>query len=88
MGITPQHPLTLCMGLYGGLQVLHCVQQAALKDSSTAALTHDPDAALRVQFSRRAAVLIVCTGLTQSPAPLRLILDLLSLRDPVTAGLC
>lgn len=79
--------LTLSMRLCRRLQVLHRVEQAALKDTGTAALTHDPDAALFVQFTSWAAVLIVRTGLAQSPAPLSLILELLGFTDDITAGL-
>lgn len=69
------------------LQVLHGVEQAALQDPGAAALPHDPDAALLVQLAHRAAALVVSTGLTQSPAPLRLILNLLGLDDGIAAGL-
>lgn len=75
------------MCLYRRFQVLHRVEQAALEDTSAAALPHDPDAAFGVQFSRKAAVLIVRTGLTQSPAPLCLVLKLLSLSDRITSRL-
>lgn len=80
-------PLTLCVRLHSRFQVLHCVEQAALEDASAAALPHDPDAALRVHLTRWAAMLIVRTGLTQSPAPLCLTLKLLGLTDDLTAGL-
>lgn len=69
------------------LQVLHGVEQAALQDPRAAALPHDPDAALFVQLARRAAALVVSTGLTQSPAPLRLVLNLLGLANGIAAGL-
>lgn len=79
--------LTLNVCLRGRFQILHCVEQAALEDPGAAALTHDPDAALLVQLTCWAAVLVVSTGLTQSPTPLGLILELLSLTDDITAGL-
>lgn len=81
------HPLTLYMRLCSRFQVLHCVKQAALEDTGAATLTHDPDAALLVQLTRWAAMLIVCTGLAQSPTPLSFILKLLGLTDDITAGL-
>ena len=80
-------PLTLCMRLRSRFQVLHCIKQAALEDTGAATLTHDPDAALLFQFPRWAAMLVVCTGLTQSPTPLCFILKLLGLTDNITAGL-
>lgn len=81
------HPLTLYMRLCSRFQILHCIQQAALKDTGATALTHDPDAALLVYFTRWASMLIVCTGLAQSPTPLSFILKLLGLADDITAGL-
>lgn len=75
------------MRLCGRLQVLHGVQQTALEHPGAAALPHDPDAALFVQFTSWAAVLVVCTGLTESPTPLSFILKLLRLTDDITAGL-
>lgn len=78
--------LTLHMRLRGWFQVLHGVQQAALKDAGAAALTHDPDAALLLLVAGQAAVLVVRTGLAQSPAPLSFILKLLGFSDDVTAG--
>lgn len=81
------YPLTLCMRLCSRFQVLHCVKQAALEDTGAATLTHDPDAALLVQFTWWAAMLIVGTGLAQSPTPLSFILKLLGLTDDITAGL-
>lgn len=81
------YPLTLCMRLCCRFQVLHCAKQAALEDTGTATLTHDPDAALLVQFTRWAAMLIVRTGLAQSPTPLSFILKLLGLTDYITARL-
>lgn len=75
------------MRLCSRFQVLHCVKQAALKDAGAAALTHDPDAALFVQFTSWTAMLIVRTGLAQSPTPLGFILKLLGLTDDITAGL-
>lgn len=81
------YPLTLRVGLRGGFQVLHCVEQAALEDPGAAALPHDPDAGLFVQFGRRAAVLVVGTGLAQSPTPLSFIFKFLGLADDFAAGL-
>lgn len=81
------YPLTLCMRLCSWFQALHCVKQAALEDAGAATLTHDPDAALLVQFPRWTALLVVCTGLTQSPTPLCFILKLLGLTDDITARL-
>lgn len=81
------HALTLCMRLRSRFQVLHCVKQAALEDVGAAALTHDPDAALLVQLPRWTAMLVVCTGLTQSPTPLCFILKLLGLTNDITARL-
>lgn len=78
-------PLTLNMRLRGRFQILHCVKQAALKNTGAAALTHDPDAALLVQFTWLATILIVRTGLAQSPTPLSFILKLLGLTDDITA---
>lgn len=80
--------LTLYVRLCGRLQVLHGVEQAALEDAGAAALPHDSDAALLVQVSRCAAMLIVSTSLTQSPTPLSFIFQLLGLADDITAGLC
>lgn len=78
--------LTLHMCLHGWFQVLHRVQQAALKNAGAAALTHDPDAALLLVIAGEAAVLIVGTGLAESPTPLSFIRKLLGFRDDVTAG--
>lgn len=78
--------LTLYMCLRGRFQVLHGVKQAALKNAGAAALTHDPDAALLLLIAGWAAVLIVRTGLAESPTSLSFILELLGLRDDVTAG--
>lgn len=78
------YTLTLCMRLCSRFQVLHCVKQAALEDTGAATLTHDPDAGLFVQFTRWAAMLIVCTGLAQSPTPLSFILKLLGFTDDIT----
>lgn len=75
------------MCLYRRFQVLHRVEQAALEDASAAALPHDPDAAFGVQLSRKAAVLVERTGLTQSPAPLGLVLKPLSRGDHIATGL-
>lgn len=75
------------MRLHVRFKVLHCVKQAALEDTGTAAPPHDPDAALSVELTWQTAMLVVPTGLTQSPAPLGLTLKLLSLADHVTAGL-
>lgn len=80
------HLLTLHLCLRGWFQVLHGVQQAALKNAGAAALTHDPDAALLLLIAGQAAVPIVGTGLAQSPAPLSFVLKLLGFRDDVTAG--
>lgn len=77
--------LTLHMCLRGWFQVLHRDKQAALKNAGTAALTHDPDAALLL-IAGQAAVLIVRTGLAESPAPLSFILKLLGFSNDVTAG--
>lgn len=79
--------LTLHMCLRGWFQVLHRVKQAALKNAGAAALTHDPDAALLLLIAGQAAVLIVHTGLAESPTPLSFILKLLGFSDDVTAGL-
>lgn len=57
-------PLTLRMCLHSWFKVLHRVKQAALEDTSTAALPHDSDAALRVHLTGWTAMLIVRTGLT------------------------
>lgn len=75
------------MRLCRWLQVLHGIEQAALQDPGTAALPHDPDAALLVLLTRWAAVLVVSAGLTQRPAPLRLVLNPLGLADDIAAGL-
>lgn len=76
------------MCLCGWFQVLHRVEQAALKHAGAAALTHDPNAALLVLLARWAAVLIVRTGLAESPTSLSFILKLLCFSDDVTAGFC
>lgn len=75
------------MRLCSRFQVLHGVKQAALEDTGAAALTHDPNAALLVQLTRRTATLVESTGLAQGPAPLGFILKLLGLTDDITAGL-
>lgn len=79
--------LTLCTRLCSRFQLLHRVQQAALEDTGTATLSHDPDATLFVQFTSWAAMLIVCTHLAQSPTLLSFILKFLGLTDDITAGL-
>lgn len=81
------HLLTLCMRLCRRLQVLHGVEQAALEDTGAATLPHDPDAGLFIYLARRAAVVVVRTGLAQNPATLGFILKLLGLSDDITAGL-
>lgn len=83
--LEPSLTFNVCLRCW--LQVLHGVEQAALQDSGTAALPHNPDAALLVQLTCWAAVLVVSTGLTQRPAPLRLILNPLGLADDIAAGL-
>lgn len=79
--------LTLCMCLRSWFQALHCVKQAALEDAGATTLTHDPDAALLLHFPRWTAMLVVCTGLAQSPTPLCFILKLLGFTDDITARL-
>lgn len=79
--------LTLHVRLRGWFQVLHRVEQAALKHAGAAALAHDPDAARLLPIAGQAAVLIVRTGLAEGPAPLSFILKLLGFSDGVTAGL-
>lgn len=79
--------LTFDVRLRRWLQVLHGVEQAALEDPGAAALPHNSDAALLVLLTCWAAVLVVSTGLTQRPAPLCLVLNLLGLADHIAAGL-
>ena len=67
---------------------MHSVKKAALQNPSTAALSHDTDAAFFVQLQGQTAVLVKSTGLTQSPAALSLIRELLGFTDDLTAWLC